>query len=182
MTQALTREWYTELEKQSNSNFINLPIEFQIRDYSYSTISSSYHSFFKNPDSTRHDKLKLAQKFLKFVRSINKNRAKEECNEDFFKAFSYFMDNFSDLLSKQDNIHLETLSLLTEAVDKSQFIEDVLSVDDLKRRITNLKNTQEKEDAIDAEWSSFESEYKQVQALPEGHTPNPEPEEQNALL
>jgi hypothetical protein len=162
--QALTREWYTELEKVASNNFINLPIEFQIRGYDYDFLSRHYLSFFRS-DSPRQDKLTLAKKFLKFIRTINKNRAKHELGPEFFECFEYFMNNFSDLIAKQDLIHLDTLSIISEAIDKSQFIEDIISVDDLKRRVDNLKNMKEKEDAIDAEWSSFETEYKNLQIV-----------------
>jgi hypothetical protein len=163
MTQALTKEWYMELEKAESTNFINLPIQFQMRNYTYGSISKSYLQFLQCPENTRSDKLSLARKFLKFIRSINKNRAKEELNEHFFLAFQYFMDNFQSLLSMPDNIHLETLQVLTEAIDKSQFIEDVLSIEDLQRRITALKQVETHEQSIDAEWTSFESEYREVQ-------------------
>lgn len=159
MTQALTREWYTELEQQSATNFINLPIEFQLREYDYSFISKSYLNFFKSETNTRQDKLVLARKFLKFVRTINKNRAKQELDESFFETFEYFMNNFPSLLSKQDSVHLETLSVITEAIDKSQFIEDVISIDDLQRRVKNLKVVQEKEQEIELTWDEFEEEY-----------------------
>ena len=78
-------------------------------------------------------------------------------------CFEYFMENFKSLLSKQDLIHLDTLEVITRAVDKSQFIEDLISVDELKRRVTNLKLVEEKEQIIDAEWSDFEEEYYAIQ-------------------
>ena len=102
MEQALTKQWYNKLEQQASQTFINLPIEFQIRGYDYNFISKSYYNFFNSENNTRHDKLKLAKKFLKFIRQINKNRAKNELDTEFFKCFGYFMDNFPSLLSKQD--------------------------------------------------------------------------------
>jgi hypothetical protein len=165
MTQALTRQWYTELEAQAATNFINLPMEFQLKGYDYEFISKSYLNFFQS-ENTRNDKLQLARKFLKFLRTINKNRAKAELGTSFFKTFSYFMENFPDLLSKQDNIHLETLTVITEAIDKSQFIEDVISVDDLKRRITSLNKVKEHEETIHLSWDKFEEEYNNCQ-MPE---------------
>jgi len=159
-SQALTKEWYNELERQAASNFVNLPIEFQIRGYDYNFISKSYLNFFRSTENTRKDKLTLARKFLVFIRSINKNRAKQELDEDFFKCFNYFMENFPSLLSKQDMIHVETLSILTEAIDKSQFIEDIISVDELQRRVTNLKKVEEIENVISEKWDEFEEEYR----------------------
>jgi len=162
LTQALTKEWYTELEKHQADNFINLPLAFQMKGYDYSTISKAYLTFFKSDDNTRSDKLSLAKKFLKFIRQINKNRAREELNTEFFLCFDHFMENFHSLTSKNDAIHLETLTLLAEGIDKSQFVEDIINIDELKRRITNLKATEAKEDIIDADWSSFEIEYQQL--------------------
>ena len=162
--QVLTRDWYTALEQQAATNFINLPIEFQLRGYDYSYISKSYLNFFNSPTNTRDDKLILARKFLKFIRSINKNRAKQELGEEFFICFEYFMANFSDLLSKQDMVHLETLSIITDAIDRSAFIEDIISVDELKRRVTSLQQVQQKEEVLIAEWSEFEEEYKALNA------------------
>lgn len=155
----MTKEWYHELEKQQSSTFINLPIEFQLRDYNYDLIAKRYLTFFRSDDNTRQDKLNLAKKFLKFTRAINKNRAKHELGESFFMCFEFFMNNFADLLSKQDYIALNALDVITEAIDKSQFIEDIISVDDLQRRVKNLAKTKEKEEVIDAEWSQFELEY-----------------------
>jgi len=155
----LTKDWYDELEKQANSNFINLPIEFQVRGYDYEFIAKRYLTFFRSTENTRQEKLLLAKKFLKFIRSVNKNRAKHELGEEFFMCFGFFMDNFSDILSKQDFISLEGLSVLTDGIDKSQFIDDILSVEDLQRRIKNLKKTKEREEVIDAEWTEFEAEY-----------------------
>ncbi len=163
MQNALTKEWYLELEKQSASNFINLPIEFQMRGYTYDEITNSYLNFFKSESNTRKDKLNLAKKFLSFIRSINKNRAKEELTTSFYKCLSYFFDNFSDLLSKQDYIHLETLSILTEGLDKTNFIQDAISLPDLERRVNNLKQVQEKEEIIALEWSEFEQNYRITQ-------------------
>jgi hypothetical protein len=176
MTQALSKEWYTKLQDQAAANFINLPIKFQVEGYDYSFISKSYYTFFNSESNTRQDKLKLAQKFLKFTRSINKNRAVHELDEYFFKCFEYFMDNFRDLMSKQDNIHLETLSVIEQAIDKSAFIEDIVSIDDLKRRVDNLEQIKEKEEIITIEWEGFEDEYARVNEgrskfLPE-HTSN----------
>ena len=93
MEQALTREWFTELEKVSSENFINLPIELQMRGWDYANISKHYLTFFQS-DSTRRDKLTLARKFLKFIRNINKNRARHELGPEFFETFEYFMSNF----------------------------------------------------------------------------------------
>lgn len=146
--QVLNREWFTELEKQAATNFINLPIEFQLRKYDYNSIADSYLNFFSSDDNTRSEKLILARKFLSFVRNINKNRARNELGEKFFMCFEYFMENFNDLLSKQDMIHLQTLDIITAAIDKTQFIEDIISVDELKKRIINLKSVQEKEEEI----------------------------------
>lgn len=160
---ALTKEWYTEIEAQAASNFVNLPVEFQLRGYNYNTISKSYLQFFQG-DNSRQDNLQLAKKFLRFIRTINKNRAKEELGEDFFLCFEYFMDNFSQLMSKQDFIKLETLDILTSAIDKSQFVEDIISVDELKKRVVNLKKVQEEEEAIEAEWKDFDAEYQKLNA------------------
>lgn len=155
----LTREWYVKLEEQSASNFINLPIEFQIRKHSYGSISKSYLNFFQSESNTRNDKLVLAKKFLKFIRSINKNRAKEELGEEFFECFQYFMENFNDLVSKQDIIHLETLTVLENAIDRSQFIEDIISVDELQRRVKALEVVVEQEDVIELEFEELSVEY-----------------------
>ena len=157
----LTHEWYTELEKQADSSFVNLPIEFAMRDYTYSSIAKRYLTFFRCDDNDRQAKLSLAKKFLKFIRSINKNRAKHELDESFFMCFQYFMDNFSDLLAKQDYIALETLSILTDGIDKSQFIEDVINIDELKKRVENLNHTVKQEEIIETEWEVFEIEYNQ---------------------
>ena len=158
----LTKEWYNKLEAQSASSFMNLPIEFQLRGYDYNFICKSYLNFFKGEDNLRQDKLSLAKKFLKFIRNINKNRAKEELGEEFFMCFEYFMDNFNDLLSKQDFVHLETLDVLSSAIDKSQFLEDIISIDELKKRVTNLQAVNEREEIIDADWKDFEEEYELI--------------------
>ena len=155
-TQVLTRDWYDKLQAQAASNFVNLPIEFRMRGYDYDFIAKSYLNFFRCEDNTRHDKLKLAKKFLNFIRSINKNRARRELSEDFFLCFEYFMENFPDLLAKQDMVHLETLEIITQAVDRSQFIQDIISVDELKRRVSNLEKTQEKEHEIISNWDEEE--------------------------
>jgi len=163
--QVLTREWYIKLEEQAASNFVNLPIEFQIRGYDYNYIAKTYLTFFNSDDNTRQDKLNLAKKFLKFVRNINKNRAKAELGEDFFLCFQFFMDNFPDLMSKNDLISLETLDVITQAIDKSQFIEDIISVEELQRRVKNLQKAQEKEEHIIDTWSEFRDEYKSLNVI-----------------
>ena len=66
------------------------------------------------------------------------------------------MENFPDLLAKQDMVHLETLEIITQAVDRSQFIQDIISVDELKRRVSNLEKTQEKEHEIISNWDEEE--------------------------
>jgi len=151
-----------KLEEQASHNFINLPIEFQLRGYDYEFISKSYLNFFNSEDNSRQDKLVLAKKFLKFIRSVNKNRAREELGESFFMCFQYFMENFSDLVAKQDMIHLDALSVITEAIDKSQFIEDIISIDELKRRVSNLEVVAKKEEIIQAEWDEVQCEYTQL--------------------
>ena len=163
-SQVLTKDWYAAIEKQSNSNFVNLPIEFQLRGYDYNFIAKSYLNFFMGESNTRDDKLVLAKKFLRFIRNINKNRAKFELGEDFFLCFHYFMENFATLLAKQDTIHLETLEVISQAIDKSQFLDDVISLDELQKRIKNLKAIQENETIILTEWSEFENEYAVVQS------------------
>ncbi len=168
-TQVLTREWYVKLEEQSASSFINLPIEFQLKGYDYDFISKSYLTFFESDTNTRQDKLLLARKFLKFTRNINKNRAKAELGEEFFKCFDYFMNNFPDLMSKQDMISLETLSIMAEAIDKTQFVEDIISVDELQRRVQALEKANVEEEAIIAEFEDFESEYKKLNAPSDIH-------------
>lgn len=155
----LTREWYVKLEEQSASTFMNLPIEFQLKGYDYNFIGKSYYNFFRSENNTRQDKLTLAKKFLKFLRSINKNRAKQELGEEFFLCFEYFMDNFSELLAKQDTIHLEALDVMLQAIDKSQFIEDVINVEELQRRVKNLEKVQQREEVIDVEFEEISSEY-----------------------
>lgn len=157
--QALTKQWYAELEHQSAKNFINLPIEFQLKGYDYNFLSKSYLNFFQSDDNSRSDKLSLAKKFLKFIRGINKNRAKQELGTEFFACFEYFMENFNALLSKQDFIHLDTLSIIAEAIDNTSFIEDVISVPELQRRVENLKIVQKKEEVIQLQWDEFEEEY-----------------------
>lgn len=162
MTQALTKEWYSELEAQDAQDFINLPMKFQMQGYDYNTISKSYLNFFKCDDNTRHDKLLLAKKFIKFLRNINKNRARHELGPEFFMCLDYFMTNFEALISKNDNIHLEALSVIAEGIDKSQFVEDIISIDELKRRITNLKLVEQNAEVIDADWTVFENQYKRL--------------------
>jgi len=156
----LTREWYIKLEQQSAAQFINLPIEFQLKGYDYAYICKSYYNFFNSETNSRDDKLQLAKKFLRFIRSINKNRAKQELGEEFFITFNYFMENFKDLLSKQDFIHLETLQVLTDAIDKTQFIEDIISVDELHRRVEAVEIAKLKELELEENWAEFEGEYK----------------------
>lgn len=158
----LTKEWYIKLEQQAAQNFINLPIEFQLKGYDYAFIAKSYYNFFNSDSNTREDKLHLARKFLKFIRSINKNRSKQELTPEFYLCFEYFMENFNDLLSKQDLIHLETLQILTDAVDKSQFIEDIISVDELQRRVARVEVTQQRELEIQQEFEEFLPEYKEL--------------------
>ena len=155
---ALTKDWYAKIEEQASANFINLPIEFQLKGYDYNFIATSYLNFFKG-NGDRSDKLTLAKKFLKFIKNINKNRAKVELGEEFFKCFEYFMKNFPDLLAKPDMIHLETLSIITDAIDKSAFIEDVINIDELVKRIKKLDVIQQKEQVIEAEWIEIEEEY-----------------------
>lgn len=162
-TNILTRDWYDKLQESAATTFINLPIEFQLKGYDYNFISKSYYNFFNSDSNTRQDKLQLAKKFLKFIKSINKNRARFELGEEFFKTFEYFMNNFPDLMAKQDLIHLETLDILTEAIDKSQFLEDVLNVEELQLRIKKLEAVREQEDIIEAEFeeeNGFIEEYK----------------------
>lgn len=154
-SQVLTKEWYDKLQEQASSNFINLPIEFQLKKYDYNFVSKSYYNFFRSESNTRQDKLVLAKKFLKFVRNINKNRAKHELGEDFFLCFEYFMSNFSNLLSKPDLIHLETLDVITQAIDKSQFVQDIINIDELQKRVKNLDIAKEQEEAIDVEFDEI---------------------------
>ena len=125
MSTALSKDWFAALEDRAASNFVNLPVEFQLRGYDYAFISKKYLNFFRGKNNSRQEKLHLAKKFLKFTRSINRNRAKHELGEEFYECFEYFMENFKELLAKQDLIHLSTLDIITEAVDKSQFVEDV---------------------------------------------------------
>jgi hypothetical protein len=158
-TAVLTKEWYTELERASSSNFVNLPVEFQLRGYDYDYIAKSYFTFFNSESNTRQDKLALAKKFLKFIRNINKNRAKEELGEDFFLCFQYFMENFSDLMAKNDSIALETLSVMQKALDKSQMIEDIINVDELERRVKNLEKVKAREEIIEVEFDDVTDEY-----------------------
>jgi hypothetical protein len=159
MVAVLDKEWYEKLEAQSATNFVNLPLEFQLRGYDYDYISKAYLSFFKCDNNSRQDKLSLAKKFLKFVRNINKNRAKQELGEDFFICFHFFMENFKELLNKPDMIKLETLPILQEAIDKSQFMEDAISLDELKIRITRLDEVRKREEFISNSWDDFNQEY-----------------------
>lgn len=160
----LTREWYIKLEQQQALQFINLPVEFQLKGYDYGFICKSYYNFFNSETNTRDDKLQLARKFLKFIRSINRNRAKQELGEEFYLCFNYFMENFKDLLAKQDFIHLETLQVLTDAIDKTQFVEDIISVDELHRRVEAVEKVKEKEMELEENWADFEGEYKLLNA------------------
>lgn len=159
---ALTKEWYIELEKAADKNFINLPLDFQLRGYNYEYISNRYFTFFDNEYNTRQDKLVLAQKFLKFLRNINRNRAREECGESFFKCYEYFLNNFSSLMSKNDMIALKALDLLQDAVDRTTFIQDAVSLDVLKDRIEKVQKIKEREEIINAEWEEFAHEFKQI--------------------
>jgi hypothetical protein len=163
MPDALTKEWYKDLEEQEAKTFINLPIEFQLKGYDYNFLSNQYLNFFNSETNTRADKLSLAKKFLSFIRKINKNRARLELGESFFQCFHYFMENFPSLMSKQDAIHLETLSIISDAIDKSVFVEDIISLPDLQRRVSRLKEVQEQEEIIDAEWADFEQIYESTQ-------------------
>lgn len=165
MTQALTKEWYVEIEKQAAQNFINLPLDFQLRGYDYEYISDSYFTFFDNEYNTRQDKLVLAKKFLKFLRNLNRNRAKEECGPNFFKCYDYFLNNFSDLMSKNDIIALNALDLMQEAIDRASFVEDAVSLDVLKNRIEKVQAVKEREEIIDAEWTEFAREYERTHLL-----------------
>lgn len=161
-TNVLTRDWYLKLEEQAASSFINLPIEFSLRNYDYNFISKNYLNFFQSESNTRQDKLILAKKFLKFIRNINKNRAKQELGENFFICFEYFMANFPDLLSKQDMVHLETLSVISDAIDRSNYIEDIISIDELQNRVEKLQKVQELEEVIEVEFEDFEEEYNKL--------------------
>lgn len=158
-SEVLTREWYVKLESQAAVSFINLPMEFQLKGYDYNFISKSYLNFFDCKTNSRSDKLTLARKFLTFISSINRNRAKEELGEEFFECFNYFMENFNDLLSKQDLIHLSTLTVLEQAIDKSKFVEEVISLPELQKRVQNLEVAQDKEEIINLEWEDFTDDY-----------------------
>lgn len=160
---ALTREWYKDLEAQASKEFVALPLEYQTRGYSYNTVAEHYLTFFKG-DNTRADNLRLAKKFQKFIRNINRNRVKQELGEAFFECFHYFMENFAELTSKQDFIHLETLDLISEGLDKSNFVEDVINVDELKNRVIRLKAVEAQEEIIGTEWKGISSEYEELNA------------------
>jgi hypothetical protein len=164
----LTRDWYIKLEQQAAAQFINLPIEFQLKGYDYAYICKSYYNFFNCETNSRDDKLQLAKKFLKFIRSINKNRAKQELGEEFYITFAYFMENFNDLLSKQDFIHLETLQVLTDAIDKTQFIEDIISVDELHKRVEAVEAVKQREQLLEDAWVEFDGEYKLLNEVLDG--------------
>ena len=159
---ALTKEWYKELEKSASSDFILLPIEFQARGWNYGVIAQHWLNFFKDDSLKRQDKLKLAKKFGKFVSIINRNRAKVELDESFFECFHYYMENFSDLVAKQDWIHIEALDLISEGLDKTRFIEDVISLDELKNRAQRVAHVEERERVIDVEWENVEIEYNKL--------------------
>lgn len=160
--QPLTKEWYDNLEIQAAQTFVNLPLDFQLRGYDYNFISKSYLKFFSSETNDRSDKLLLAKKFLKFIRQINKNRAKQELGVEFFETLEYFYSYFPELLSKQDIIHLQALDLITEAIDKTQFVEDIISYEELKVRASNLTEVKQKEEVIEADWSEFEEQYKLI--------------------
>ena len=72
------------------------------------------------------------------------------------------MDNFADLFCKQDLIHLESLTLLTDAVDRVSFMDDVTSIEDLELRVGKIKKVRSREEVIEADWSDFEKEYKEL--------------------
>ena len=159
---ALTKEWYKELEKSASSDFVLLPIELQARGWTYNIIAAHWLTFFKDDTLKRQDKLKLARKFSKFISLINRNRAKVELGEDFFECFHHYIENFSDLVAKQDWIHMEVLDVISEGLDKTRFIEDVISLDELKHRAERILQVEEKEKVIDAEWRDVEKEYKEL--------------------
>jgi len=160
---ALTKDWYTQVEQQAAQDFVALPTEFQVRGYSYDKIAKSYLTFF-NGDNKRSNKLKLAKKFGKFLRLINRNRAKNELGEDFYMCFAHYMDNFEDLVSKNDLVHLEALDLIADGLDKTRFVEDILNVEELRRRVNALKVVEEKADIIEAEWIDVSGDYRRLNA------------------
>jgi hypothetical protein len=159
---ALTKEWYRELEKSASSDFVLLPLELQARGWNYNEIAEHWLNFFKDDSAKRRDKLRLARKFSKFISIINKNRAKVELGEAFFECFHYFMENFSDLMEKQDWIQLDALEIISEGLDKTRFIEDVISLDELKIRAKRILKVEAKEKIIDVEWKDVQIEYKKL--------------------
>ena len=160
---ALSKEWQSELDRAAASSFVLLPIELQAKGYTYDYVARAYLEFFE-ADNSRQEKLVLARKFSKFISNLNRNRVKHELGEDFFNAFQFYMDNFNELLSRPDRIKLETIDLIADGLDRSKFVEDVISFDELKMRTKRIQKMEEKDAAIDAEWEELEIEYKQRNA------------------
>lgn len=160
-TVALSKEWQSELERAAASSFVLLPIELQARGYDYNYVAKSYLEFLKGENS-RQDKLTIARKFSKFISNVNRNRVKSELGPDFFEAFEYYMNNFDDLMAKPDRIGLETLELIQDGLDRTKFVEDVISFDEIKLRATRIAKMEKKSEILDAEWKEFEIEYKEL--------------------
>jgi len=160
---ALSKEWQSELDRAAASSFVLLPIELQAKGYTYDYVAKAYLEFFE-ADNSRQEALVLARKFSKFISNLNRNRVKHELGEDFFKAFQFYMENFNDLLKRPDRIKLEAIDLIAEGLDRSKFVEDVISFDELKMRTKRIQEMEEKDAIIDAEWEELEIEYKQRNA------------------
>ena len=162
-TVALSKEWQGELDRAKASSFVLLPIELQAKGYTYDYVAKAYLEFFE-ADNSRQEALVLARKFSKFISNLNRNRIKHELGPDFFKAFQFYMENFDTLLKKPDRIKLETIDLISEGLDRSRFVEDIISFDELKMRTKRIEKMEEQDAAIDAEWEQLETEYSQRNA------------------
>ena len=157
MALALSNEWNDGIKSQAASDFILLPAEARERGYDYNWVASQYLIFLK--EGTRKQKLAVARKFFKFLKQINRDRAKKELDETFFEAFQYYFDNFKELNSKNDWIKLESIDMISEMCSRFNFALDIVSSVEMQERVKKLSKLSKQEETIDIEFSEVNEEY-----------------------
>jgi len=160
MALALTQQWSEDLNTKAAADFILLPAEARDRGYDYNWVAQRYLIFLKV--GTRKQKLAVARKFFKFLKQINRDRAKKELGEDFFQAFSHYWDNFNELNSKQDWIQLEAIDMIAEMCSRFNFAIDIVSSLEMEERVKKLDKLDKEEKVIDIEFIEVNDEYKKL--------------------
>ena len=157
MSLALTPKWNDDLKTQAAADFILLPAEARERGYNYNWVAQQYLIFLKQ--GTRKQKLSYARKFFKFLKQINRDRAKKELGEDFFEAFEYFWENFKELNSQDDWIKLESIDIISELCSRYNFALDIVSSVEMEERVKKLDKLSRQEETIDIEFEEVNEEY-----------------------